>query len=90
MLVVGERLIVKDQHREFVHPRPDPREGLGIVDLAEVDRAHFGHEVRVELPEGQCHRQEPRTTPAGESSVLLGRRAYVLAWYSCSSRSKRW
>jgi hypothetical protein len=29
MLVVGERLIVEDQDREFVHPRPDSREASG-------------------------------------------------------------
>ena len=72
LLVVGERLIVEDQDGVLVHPRPDLGERLGIVDLAEVDRAHLGDEVRVELAEGQGHGREPRTTPGGESSVVLG------------------
>ena len=60
----------EDEDGVEVHPRPDLGKRLGVAHPAQIDRAHLGDEVRVELSERQGHgvrasRPRRRRRPSG-------------------------
>ena len=59
LLAVREGLIAEHQHGVLVHAGPDLGERLRVVDPPEVDWAHLGGEVRMELLERERHRVPP-------------------------------
>ena len=58
LLVVGQVLIVKDQHGVLLEGGADLDE-RGIVDVAQVGAHDLGREMRVQLADGDAHRVMP-------------------------------
>ncbi len=55
LLAVGEGLVAEDEHGVLVHARPDAREGVRVLDLAQIDGTHLGGEHGMERAELQFH-----------------------------------
>jgi hypothetical protein len=62
LLRVGELLFAEYEDRVLVHPGSNLVERSTILDLAQIERARFGGEARLQLTErqGQCRLLEVR------------------------------
>ncbi len=75
LLLVGDLLVVEDEHGVAVHPRLDGAHLVWRERLREVDSGYPAHEDRMDLADGKAHRREPArpaiSSIASGCSVLI-------------------
>jgi hypothetical protein len=58
LLLVGDILIVKDEHGVTIHPPVDCRDTVARQRLPQIDTRHLADKDRVDLTNGNSHRGE--------------------------------